>query len=429
MSTIENVWPADSCDGISIWTPGGDVSITGTDDEQIKLESDVEEQFPRPDVGQIAGRWLLIRLFGRRPDEGEFALHLPKDKKWVVQLSAARGDVSISDIQARLRVDLQRGDVQVENCQGIFTIAAGQGDIKLERCAEMEMPELPPQPDGSLDFRIPPFPEGTVNVGPGRHWRWDNAEDWATWGMEVANQARNWGQQFRQIFGSVGWISQKDGVSLHVGHGDANLETVETSACAIRLGSGDTTIEDGWIASLQVKTGRGDIQCDSVMPAREWAIETAHGDINLSLPANAQARLDVATRHGSIHSDVPLVRVGRPGPEARYGGRMVGTMGKSDADTAEISLVAMHGDIQVDVESAPSPYTGKQAFQYTPAQPAAAPAVGATVTESAAAEQTAPAMEHAGTSEQSTEMAILQSLSEGKISAAEAEQLLRNLGV
>jgi hypothetical protein len=93
----------------------------------------------------------------------------------------------------------------------------------------------------------------------------------------------------------------------------------------------------------------------TAVPEGDWNIKAVHGDIHLSLPANASARLDAATRHGDIRSEIPMVRVARQGPETYHGGRMVGVIGtKTEGQIPELRISIMHGDI--DIKSQPAIY-------------------------------------------------------------------------
>jgi hypothetical protein len=220
------------------------------------------------------------------------------------------------------------------------------------------------------------------------------------------------------------WQMPHSGIDVQMGHGDVHIENVEARACAIRVSKGDTTIEGGWVAGLHVHSGRGDVECEAVLPGGEWTIQTAHGDISLSLPANTQARLDVATSHGDIHSAAALVRVSRPGPEARYGRRMVGSVGRSDGDGAQISLEAIHGDITIEMEATPSTVTGQSAAARTDRESQAPLSAQDSVDQPGHTITTdTPEQPYA------SQMAILQALSDKHITAEEAERLLLSLGV
>jgi hypothetical protein len=460
MSEVKHMWPSEAFDAISLAAFDGQFEIEGTDGDQVELQVDLEKRVARDLQPEPVERWLQIHLW-ERPGESQLTLRLPKKKAWVVDLSAGRGQVHVTGIQARLRVMLGKGEIRIEDCRGTFNLASGKGNVEIERCAEAEMPERPPMPRFEPAFQsppppeAPPVPEGPAVNGefrfhfgrgprmhhrmkPGASWEWFgfDADDWAEWGAQFGEQARGWAQQFVNRFVSqVDWLPEKAGLTLHLGKGDAGLEEVVAKSCTIQVGSGDVELEDGRIETLDVSVGRGGVEVKSVLPAEDWDLQVRHGDIRLSLPANARARLDVATRHGEINSQVPLVRVGRPGPEARHGGRMVGNVGQAEGKAPEISLNAMSGDIEIELQKGASKYSYKPGTENPPVKTNApapepvvetAPAAAPTAEVSGAATEDKPAAT-ANPPQYDSQLAILQALSEGHISVAEAEKLLQSL--
>jgi putative adhesin len=473
MSKLERAWQSDAFDAIGIVALDGQFQIEGTDGEQVELEAEFEARATRDLVLEPAGRWLQLHLW-ERPGEAQFTVRLPKKKAWVVDISAGRGEVQVNGIQARLRVMVGKGEIQIKDCRGIFNLASGKGEVELEHCVEAEMPERPPLPQPQFQAAhvpepppisgTPPMPGGPgmagefrVHFGRGprmRHkmkpdvaWDWFgfDAEDWAEWGAQFGEQARVWAQQFVSHFvGTAEWFPEKAGVSVQIGKGAARLQEIEAKSCRVRLASGDVEFDGGRIESLGVDVSHGDIECDSVLPVGDWTIEIKNGNIHLSLLSNTQARLDVATRHGDIDSKVPLVRVGRPGPESRYGGRMVGTIGQADGNIAQVSLTALRGDIEIRLKQEKSRFESKQAPAPPPSEakaPEGNPA-GASSTQaaaggvtaatpstgvgSAAAETDKPETAQAASVYES-QLAILQALSAGQISVEEAAKLLRSM--
>jgi hypothetical protein len=350
MSISEHTWPSDAFDAVSIRLAHGDVSVCATDEDQVKLEGEPWARVMPINGPQPVGRWLMIHLDEQEGRECSVTLRLPKSKAWVVRLRVSHGDVDVSDIQARLHVRLGAGDVQITDCRGIFSVIAGAGDIGMERCTEADMPE---PPDADARWVSPPGADEMSWGMPGDEMR-QAGHGWAAWANGFAQYAPGWSHHAGRAFDRKEEGERTAGVALRLGAGDVNLHELEVAVCRMALGHGDVTLEGGCIGDLRIDTSQGDIECGSVLPTGDWAIWTGHGDISLSVPANAQARLDAATRHGDIESDVPLVRVARPGPEARHGGRMVGALGKADGEAPPISLTAMRGDIEIKVGDAAS---------------------------------------------------------------------------
>ena len=436
MNTIERTWPVDAFDAISIWAPGIQLAIKGTDDDEVRLESQFSGQVLREFKLEPVERWLQVHMWDEYISEAPFTLYLPEKKSWVVDCSAAWGMIEVSDIQARLQITLQKGEISVTNCRGIFAITGGDGQVELKHCSEADMPERPAIPQDRPDFQTSTVGEGNMRSRFFRNWRYWVSEDWADWGMEFGEKARAWGQQFGQFLDHMGWMPHKTGISLQIGKGDIRFEDIQAGACLIKLSKGNAVLERGLINELNIFLSHGNLDCKSILPAGDWLIEASHGNIHLSLPSDTQARLDVATRQGDIHSEIPLVRVARPGPEARFGGRMVGTIGAIDDISSQLSLAASHGNIDIDVQQAKSPYPRKAPQHQTSQkveEPSSQPSVENPATDEPVAPPGLPIVEKnigvpdTTQPEVDPRLAILQALRDGSISVDEAEQLLLKL--
>jgi hypothetical protein len=111
--------------------------------------------------------------------------------------------------------------------------------------------------------------------------------------------------------------------------------------------------------------------------------------------------VDAQTSFGQIHSDFPLVRVGRSGPLGFGGVRMVGSIGEGEPEV-DIALRSSKGQISLRRApdySTPSPgTTGERPASTPPGEPQ-------------------PAMD--------STFAVLEALARGDISVEEADELLR----
>src|SRR5690242_4249215 len=112
--SMEWKWNADAFDAIRITTPNGEFEIVGTETDQVLLEGEVNSRRMRSEPS-IQGRWLVIQPV---QGAGEWSLTLPRSKTWVVDLSAAHGEVNVENISARLNVQLGNGEVHVKDCRG-----------------------------------------------------------------------------------------------------------------------------------------------------------------------------------------------------------------------------------------------------------------------------------------------------------------------
>lgn len=470
MSDMEWKWNTDAFDAIRLNTPNGEIEIVGTDDPEVLLEGDSRARHMRMGPG-VQGRWLVIpAVHGSM----EWTLSLPKSKAWVIEIAAGHGQVSIENVHARLAVQLGSGEVKIADCRGVFVVNGGSGEVEFENCAQAEAPAAPafeeargeqaagapPRPGNPPIPPIPPIlPMGggarrRIRLGDATEWEEYGAQ-WEEWGERFAEQATRWAETLADEFTGMFDTDDEpgaDGLRVRMGHGDVQLQEVDVELLRVRLGSGDINVTEGRAADLALETSRGDVSVESVLPTANWEITTRHGDIQLTLPADTQARIDAATRHGDIDSDVPLVSVGRPGRAARHGGRMVGTLGAAPEgeNPIEIHLESLHGDIQIELDKRRSRFGGQppargaakpaaqpasdmtRAETNRPPAPSAAPASSAvvpvTVTDLPAGADAALKPPPEGRVQvYDSQLAILQALRSGEITVAEAEMLLRSL--
>jgi len=467
---------ANEFDAIRIAVPNGDFDIIGTDDAEVIVEGEGGSRRFGSRGPMVNGRWLALSPIGH----GDWTIQLPKFKSWVIDFTSGSGDVNIDDVTARINAQLGSGEIHVQDSRGLFNLRSGSGDIVLERCIQMDVPAapaweetatpnpgavpptpgnvppVPPVPPVGGFPPIPPIPPIDIKVKHHRV-RFDSGDEWEEygrrweeWGERFAEQASQWAEQFANDFGGS-FISDDDdpktaGIHVRLGHGDVQLEEIDASHLTVQLGNGDIHLEDGRIRDLAAQTGRGDVNASSVLPIGEWELVTRHGDIEFELTGDAFVRIDAATRHGDIECDAPLVRVGRPGPGARHGGRMVGTIGEGQNEPVDIHLECQHGDIEISVNRKSSRYAGTApgapvarpapqptAVQTvpTPQPPATMPSsvVPVTVTDlpPAGSEPALQAPLKKGVQVYDSQLAILQALQSGEITVAEAEMLLRSL--
>ena len=464
----EYKWNADAFDAIRIVAANGEFEIVGEDTDEILLEG---EENTRRNFGAeptVVGRWLELHPFG---GGSEWTLTLPKSKAWVVDVSAASGEVAVQDIHARIHAQLGSGEIHLENCRGAFNLRSGSGDVELKNCTQADVPAapepsqtetrargVPPVPPAPGVPPVPPIPPIGIKIKTGKGIRFENRDDWEEygqqweeWGERFAEQASRWADQFSREFGVVFKFQddpemRADGIHVRLGSGDVQLEEIDAQLVTAHVGSGDVQIQDGRIAELTLQTSRGDIQIENVLPTVAWELVTRHGEIQLVLPGDAYARIDAATRHGEIECDAPLVRVGRPGPGARHGGRMVGTIGEGSGEPVDIHLESQHGDITIEVERRPSRFAGTPAPQtkkqeravarqesqvpispVPTATPTANAIVPVTVTDLSEPEAALNAPKETRVQVYDSQFAILQALQAGEITVAEAEMLLRSL--
>jgi hypothetical protein len=168
---------------------------------------------------------------------------------------------------------------------------------------------------------------------------------------------------------------------------------------------------------LRAKTGYGDIGVEGDPLGGQWEVRTGKGDLSLALPTTAAVRVEAATRHGSVRSELPQVKVARPGPVNQHGGRTIMVIG--DEPRAEIRLETTKGDISVRAAGAMSTAV---AVERRPAGVEAETRVAVRVEP-----PSQPMLAAEKGPDKRSALTILESLSRGEISVDEAETLLRSL--
>jgi hypothetical protein len=134
-------------------------------------------------------------------------------------------------------------------------------------------------------------------------------------------------------------------------------------------------------------------------------VQTTKGDISLDVPSNVPTRVETIINSGDVHSDIPLVSVGRPGPRGATQ-RFVGVSGSPGAaDRLSIKLMTNRGDIRIRSVAHP----------VTPPAPPRPP------------RQPSSPVSPERTGREERMRSILDSLSRGDLSVTDAERMLAEL--
>jgi len=203
--------------------------------------------------------------------------------------------------------------------------------------------------------------------------------------------------------GNIALAQVQGRVTLRTGSGNVLLQDAAQAILSISTGRGKVQLEGGHVQEMRIHTGMGDVRSACALGPGACEVHTGAGAITLELAEGQAAQIEASTGMGQVASDWPLVRVGRPGPAAVGSMRMVGSIG-GEAQRALITLKTGMGNIHLRRSGATA---SAPADTPTP-EPARPPAPGVTYEDA--------------------RLAILQSLSRGEISAAEAEELINALG-
>ncbi len=387
---MEYTWPAGSFEAIGIRAHDASISLKGTDASDIRLESNLSEKHTARFSVERLGDWLWISS-GASIKYIQLTLLLPKQKIWPVDLYARNVNFQADGVRARLNLILVKGEVKLNECRGAFSLASGNADVLLKRFSEEAVPEMPPLPDSKRKEKQ----KSTTKV-ISASW---GKEDWAQWGLDFSEK------MVKGLLGQKGGAGQRQGIDIKLARGDLQIEDTDAETYIIRSARSDVQINAGRISNLDLTVIRGDIENYACIPAGDWKIKTHSGDISLTLPSDINARLDAATRHGDIKSVTPLVRVTRQGPEPWHGVRMVGIIGSvpdKNTEVPEIHLSVLRGDIKIET----------------------VPVAGKAARETGVRRDVKPSKV---LDFYKTPMAVLEALSEGRITVSEAEKILDSL--
>jgi len=393
MAKLEYTWPTESFDAVGIRVRDGNITVRETDTDEVRLESNGSEKHTtKLNVDQL-GCWLWIST----PTSGkdiQLTLLLPKQKSWLIDLYARNANFKAENIKTRLNLVLVKGEVHLNDCRGAFSLTSGNANVSLKRINEEEVPEMPPLPEDERKKR-------RKSSGIYMYMGWGK-DDWSQWGLDFSEK------MVKGFLGQSGGAGQSQGINLKAARSDFEIEDVDAENCTIRAAKSTVKMKAGRVAKLDLSIIKGDIESDSCIPGDDWKIKTHSGNITLSLPPHVSARIDAATRRGDIESVTSLVRVTRQGPEPWHGRRMVGIVGSAPQKKEkipEIHLSVLNGDIKIETNPAASRFAGETEVPESP--PSTTPP------------STVDSYE--------TKIAVLEALSEKRITVREAEEILDSL--
>ncbi len=364
---------------LSVKAGGGQIGL------QARLRSDDESEL----VTIVADGVLTVK---NRSDNGwlarnasriDVALTLPRDAAVVVMAKTGLGDVNVEGVPGVREILTGKGDVRAVGGSSPLTIKTGKGDVAVRSW------------------------RGDLHVTTGKG---DVTVSDLTGGLQMVTGA---GDSMVERWQASNGVANE----IKTGSGDVTLRGARAQGLEVTTGRGDCALRQVALESLRAKTGYGNIALEGDPQGGQWEVRTGKGDLSLTLPTTAAARIEAATRHGSVRSELPQVKVARPGPASQHGGRTIVVIG--DEPRAEIRLETTKGDISVRAAGATSTAVALER------QP-----IGTELETTHAGHVELPAPSSRAVQaglDKSSALTILESLSRGEISVDEAEALLRSL--
>jgi DUF4097 and DUF4098 domain-containing protein YvlB len=333
----------------------GNITVNSWDQAQVKVvyhkrifagsqgEADSTNQTTAP---RLVAQGTTVDVQGNTEGAGakgvasDLEVYIPQ--KADVELTAHRGDISVSEHTGDVRVNSQHGDVSVDQVTGNVNVTSRKGSLQASNVNGKVTA------DGRLDDLTLESISGAVLItadifGDTRLSKLDKGATIRTSRTEL---------ELAKLDGDLTMDSgdlQGDGLqgplSLSTRAKDVNLRNLK----------GDVHISDD----------HGDINLESSSAAGLGNLDltTHHGDVHLRLPAKANFTYQVVTRHGDISTDFESVRA-----ENHTGASTAtGTVGKGGV---KISVTSDTGDIEISkASSAPETEPGPPAKPPKPGKP------------------------------------------------------------
>jgi DUF4097 and DUF4098 domain-containing protein YvlB len=399
MIEIERSFSAAEIEKIEIEIALGDLSLAAASGDRIGLRAQIRSNDETELEISVAGDTLTIKnrrennWSTRNASRIDLALSVPALAATTIRVQTGLGDVSADGVSGLAQVLTGKGSVSAARGNSPLNIKAGKGDVTVRAWR------------GDLE----------ITTGKG-----DVAVSDLTGGLRMSTGAGD--------AAVVRWLAPGEGAhQIKTGSGDVAVRQGQAHKLEVQIGRGDCAVQQASLRWLDAHSGMGDLNLAGDPLGGQWVARAGKGDLTLMLAANVAARIEAATRHGQIFSDLPQVKVARPGPASPLGGRSIAVVG--DEPRAEIKLETYKGDItvrtsersvlmatlptQVTVEAPPAPSTPPRA-----PFPTWAPVPPTPPTLPASTAPAAPGL---------TAMSVLESLERGEINADEAEALLRAL--
>ncbi len=272
---------------------------------------------------QITVEGSEVRLNANTSGAGDHAVQsdmdifVPRDA--VLDIAGKRGDVTINDHKADVKISLQRGDVTLGEIAGSAKINMEKGSIRASKVSgDLDI-------DGRIDNVTIDDVAGAVHLSG------DFFED-----MRLSKVAGS--VTFKTSRSDMAIASVPGNIEIS---GDALSGNQLNGPSRLTTRSKDIHLEDV-TGDLQVENANGDIEIHAAnkLPVGKMTLSGKHGDITLTLPANAGFQIEATTRKGDITSDFSAIKIN----ENKGTSEASGTVGNG---ASKLQITADTGDIRI----------------------------------------------------------------------------------
>jgi hypothetical protein len=276
---------------------------------------------------------------GEHAVEDDMDIFVPRDA--MLDVASKRGDITVNDRRADVKLALQHGDVTLNDIGGSAKVSLEKGSIRATKIAgDLDV-------DGHID-------NVTVDeVGGAVHLNGDFFEDirLSKINKGITFKSSRSDMQIGSVPGEIEIASDEirgsdlNGPSRVVTNSkDIHLEGV-SGDFQVQSGSGDvevTTSGNQPHGKMMVSTEHGDIALTLAgkLPPDKVSVNSQHGNVVLTLPSNAGFQVSANTRKGDITSDFSGLKIDSTAGAARGSG-IVGN------GSSKVLIVTDTGDIRI----------------------------------------------------------------------------------
>jgi len=329
--TVEQSFPAGG--SLRIVSDRGMINVTPADGNTIRVvvhkklyannqdDANKYNEGSKPQITVNGNNVLLSANTNGAGDHGvqtDMDVFVPRDA--AVEVASKRGDVSIGTRKADVKLTVQRGDIALNEITGSAKMSLDKGSIRASNIsADVDI-------DGRVDDVTLEDVKGAVRLNG-----------------DFFNDIR-----LSKIGKTVEFKSARSDITLASVPGDLqisgdSLRATDASG-PMRLVTRSKEIHlEGVTGDIQVENANGDIEIHAAdkLPMGKMNLNGKHGDISLTIPANAGFQVDATTRKGDITTDFSSLRI----DSSSGGSHASGTVGNG---ASKLQINADTGDIRIN---------------------------------------------------------------------------------
>ena len=329
--TIEQSFPRGG--SLRIVSDRGTINVTPADGNTIRVavhkklyannqdDANKYNEGTKPQITSNGSNVLLNANTNGAGDHGvqaDMDVFVPRDA--AVEVASKRGDVSISTRKADVKLTVQHGDIALNEITGSAKMSLDKGSIRASNISgDVDI-------DGRVDDVTLEDVKGAVKLNG-----------------DFFNDIR-----LSKIGKTVEFKSARSDIALASVPGDLqisgdSLRATDASG-PMRLVTRSKEIHlEGVTGDIQVENANGDIEIHAAdkLPMGKMNLNGKHGDISLTIPANAGFQLDATTRKGDITTDFGSLKV----DSSSGGSHASGTVGNG---ASKLQINADTGDIRIN---------------------------------------------------------------------------------